>query len=59
MGEVKQGESIVQVEEEYAEKVIPSNKRRHWFYVGSVYFGMTAVIVVCMTAGGLCMVCHL
>lgn len=53
MGEVKKGESMVRVEEEYAEKVIPSNKRRHWFYVGSVYFGMTAVIVVCMTAGGL------
>lgn len=53
MGEVEQKESMMRVEEEYAEKVIPSDKRRHWFYVGSVYFGMTAVIVVCMTAGGL------
>jgi cytosine permease len=41
------------VEDEYSQKSIPASGRKHWFYAGSVYMGMCAVIACSMAGGGL------
>lgn len=43
----------VSFEEEYSQKTIPSELRRHWFYAASVYLGMCAVLACSMAGGGL------
>ncbi len=41
------------LEEEYSQKPVPQENRKHWFYAGSVYIGMCAVMAASMTGGGL------
>lgn len=41
------------IEEEYSQKMIPASERKHWFYAGSVYLGMCAVLACSMAGGGL------
>lgn len=45
--------SQVNIEEEYTQKPIPESIRKHWFYAGSVYIGMCAVLACSMAGGGL------